>query len=240
MTKTLSILAAAAATFIAGHAAAAPGFGNVNGVEYEQVRFYTPSSAHWPTTLGMLGTDYCAGVDRCGEPMTFASTYGGLITATASDALDKHNGIVIQDLKPEWGGLGVLSRRDRDGKLVGEDGINKGDTLTLTFTHQVTLVGLHFFDTDHTSTDRGDRGTLSIDGGAAHSLALNSYVTSNPTHWLTGSSFAFGYGWDNDDPKGYYLGAVKVMAPVPEPQTYALMLAGIGAVFMVSRRRRRG
>src|SRR5206468_5769251 len=111
------------------------------------------------------------------------------------------------------------------GAVSGEDGINPGDTLTLTFAHAVTLVGLHFYDTDHTGTDFGDYGTVSIDGGITKTIGLASYVTSDSSHWSHGKSFTFGYKSDNDTPYGYYVGAVDIAAPVPEPQTYALMFA---------------
>lgn len=239
MKRELASLLAALVTAAAGSAAAAPGFGSVGGIDYEQVRFYSPSQAAWPTSNGHVESDLCRGADRCGEPMTFDSVYGGTITATARDRYSFSDGIVIQDLSPKHGGLGVISRLNHTSRLFGDDGINAGDALQLAFSRPVTLVGMHFFDTDHSRTDRGDFGTLSIDGGASHVFALQSYVSADPAQWITGTHFNFGYGADNDAPYGYYLGAVKLMAqPVPEPETYALMLAGLGAIAMVARRRK--
>lgn len=215
--------------------AAANGFGTVGAISYEQVRFYTPSTGSWPTQTGTVGADACGGADVCGEPMGFSSLYGGNFSVTATDNTS-NNGIVIQDLSPAYGGLGVVSQR-RDGSVYGEDGINSGEYLTLTFTKQVTIVGMHFFDTDHTNTDRGDAGKLSIDGGSFANLSLSSYVTANSSKWLTGTTFRFGYVSDNDDPKGYYLGAVKLMQPVPEPSAVLLMLAGLAGLGVAARRR---
>jgi len=63
--------------------------------------------------------------------------------------------------------------------------------------------------------------------GGAYTLAVQSLVENDP-------------GWWNK-PVGYVGALVTVgapVAPVPEPSTYALMLAGLGAVAWVARRRR--
>lgn len=246
----LRILAAllAAASGVPAHAAlstAGNGLGTVGSTQYEQVRFYTPSQSSWPTQAGgVAGGDLCAGVDRCGEPMTFVSQYGGSFSATATTA-DHSNGIVAQHLSHNYGGLGVL-RQSAKGKLSGDFGINAGETLSLHFAQDVTIVGLHFFDTDHSATDWGDKGTLKVydDGVLTFNQVINlgSYVTAMQSRWFTGDTFTFGYHHDNDKPYGYTLGAVKLAMPavtaVPEPSTYALMFAGLVVMGFMARRNR--
>ena len=49
----------------------------------------------------------------------------------------------------------------------------------------------------------------------------------------------FDFTWDDPGPDGSILvGAGVVFAPVPEPGTYALLLAGLAGVLMLARRRR--
>lgn len=244
----LAAIAAAVAAPFAVQAANPPGIGQSGSSTWEQIRFYAPSSGAngtytggQPTYLGSVPTDYCSGVDRCGEPMTFSTLIGGTLTVTATDdgngAKNSTNGIVYQDLSPNYGGLGVVSRNESTGAKTGGDEINWGDTLTLSFANQVKIVGFHFWDKDHAASDlnSGDQFGLSIDGGATQFLSLSNFPWYGDGSTLIGNSFTFSY--KNED---YYLGAVKVAAvpAIPEPQTYALMLAGLGAVAYVARRRR--
>lgn len=48
------------------------------------------------------------------------------------------------------------------------------------------------------------------------------------------------FGAPNNNNAGFEEWAVRVAAPIPEPSTYALMLAGLGAVGFMARRRRNG
>lgn len=246
-TAPLATVALAACASFAAQAANPPGIGVNGSLTWEQVRFYGPSNGSdatytggQPTYLGNVSTDHCSGVDRCGEPMTFSTLLGGMLTVDATDdgngQSNSTNGIVMQDLTPDYGGLGVLSRSGQ-GLLTGGDEINLGDTLTLTFANTVKIVGFHFWDKDHSGADlnAGDKFGLSINGGATQSINLTHFPWYGAGSALIGNSFTFKY--DNED---YYLGAVKIAAvtPVPEPQTYALMLAGLGAIGFVARRRR--
>ena len=223
------------------------GIGTSGSLIWEQVRFYNPSggvdatyASGQPTYVGTVGTDYCGGTDNCGEPMTFTTQIGGALTVTADDdgnaASNSTNGIVFQDLSPNYAGLGVVSRNANAG-LSGGDEINHGDRLYLSFANKVKIVGFHFWDKDHTASDlnAGNTFGLSIDGGAMQTLSLANFPWYGAGSTLVGNNFAFSY--KNED---YYLGAIKVAAvpAVPEPQTYALMLAGLGAVGFMARRRR--
>lgn len=206
---------------------------------YEQVRFYTPGTGSFPTYFGQAVPDLCTGAGaECGEPMTFDTAYGGTLVATALDGNSQTNGVVYQDLSPGYGGLGVVSARtigSGDTRISGSDEINRSDVLTLTFAQQVNVVGFHFFEGDHTVADAGDRAWLRVDGGSWQHLSLSpNYVTNNPAQWYTGSVFDFRR--DNQD---FYLGALKITTVVPEPQTYALALLGLGFLGVAARRRRK-
>jgi PEP-CTERM motif len=214
------------------------GSGGNAAITYEQLRFYTPGSSTFPTYYGQAVPDLCAGAGaECGEPMTFDTSFGGQLVATAYDGSTRTNGIVYQDLSPSFGGLGVVSARTTgsgDTRINGSDEINRSDVLTLTFAQQVNVVGFHFFEGDHSSTDSGDRAWLRIDGGAWQHLSLSpNYVTNDPSQWYSGSVFDFRRA--NQD---FYLGAVKITSAIPEPQTYALALVGLALIGSSLRRRR--
>ena len=67
----------------------------------------------------------------------------------------------------------------------------------------------------------------------------NVVVTASPIV-LTLKGLADGSGIPGQISPGTY-SIAAVAAPIPEPETYAMMLAGLGAIgFMAARRRRRG
>ena len=71
-------------------------------------------------------------------------------------------------------------------------------------------------------------------------VASGGYWTTTPTgDATTHSTFYFdrGYGFDHDMNLGHYAMAV---AAVPEPETYAMLLAGLGLVSLVARKRKQG
>lgn len=242
--RLAAIATAALAASMASHAANPPGIGSSGGLTWEQVRFYGPNggtsstyTGGQPTYLGNVPTDYCSGSDRCGEPMSFATVVGGALTVTGSDGVSGTTGIVMQDLDPNYGGLGVVSRNESTGALnLTNDEINQGETLTLSFANTVKIVGFHFWDKDHKLDDlnSGDSFGLSINGGAMQQLALPNHPWYGAGSTLVGNTFTFSYV--NED---YYLGAIKIAAvpAIPEPQTYALMAVGLAAMAFVARRR---
>jgi len=75
-------------------------------------------------------------------------------------------------------------------------------------------------------------GSSSVPGGDIINLKVG------PT--MGGMYYLNVTGIGNGDAGGIYTGAISVTA-VPEPETYAMMLAGLGAIgFMAARRRRQG
>ena len=266
MSRFASAAALAALSFAPAAFAASHGIGTVDvdgkggmpAVTYEEVKFYTPSTSSFPTYVGTASpADLCTSgaikTDICGQKLTFDTKFGGVLQATGSytetvktwDAT-KHKwtydtvtkpGLVMQDLSPAYGGLGVIKSVKNGSSVVGGDEINKNEVLTLTFAHAVNVVGFHFMDEDHGWASKHAYGMLSIDGGAFERISLASYVTNDPSKWFTGTTFSFKI-YDDCGNTDYYLGAVKIAA-VPEPGTYALMLAGLGAVAFVARRNKR-
>jgi hypothetical protein len=72
--------------------------------------------------------------------------------------------------------------------------------------------------------------TSTTPGGGSLSLAW----TASPA----GSYYLNVAGISNGSQGGIYNGAISVSAPVPEPETYAMLLAGLGAVGFLARRRK--
>ncbi|MFZ5520072.1 MAG: PEP-CTERM sorting domain-containing protein [Pseudomonadota bacterium] len=239
------------------------GPGGNPAVTYEEVKFYKPSTSSFPTYVGTATpADLCTSgsvkSDICGQKLSFDTQLGGVLEATSTYTektttktwdWKKHKwvyetttvtkpALVMQDLKPAYGGLGVIKSVKSNGSaVVGGDEINANEVLTLTFSNVVNVVGFHFMDADHGWASRRAYGMLSVDGGAFERISLASYVTNDPTKFFTGTSFSFMI-YDDCGDTDYYLGAVKIAA-VPEPGTYALMLAGLGAVAFVARRSKR-
>ena len=235
----LTAAASPAALAAYGYGTVDDGPGGNPAVTYEQVRFYSPTTATFPTykDTDLSTTDYCSGSGSdCGASLVFNTSLGGDLTATA--AVGSGAGWVYQDLSPGYGGLGVVgfSGFDRRGKpkLSGDEEIDRYEVLTLSFAQQVSIVGFHFFEGDHSGTDWGDKAWLEVDGNGWQRLNLApNYVTNDPTKWLTGTTFSFKR--DNQD---FYLGAVKIATPVPEPHAVLLGVAALGVLGAAGRRRR--
>jgi hypothetical protein len=107
---------------------------------------------------------------------------------------------------------------------------------------------LSFYYSNRTNTAVATNGiSFGLGAGAvgAPTLAFNS-SSDNQWHLVnydfiaTGASTTLTFAaLGTSDSYGSSLDNVKVTAAIPEPQTYALMLAGIGAVWFMTRRRNR-
>jgi len=73
---------------------------------------------------------------------------------------------------------------------------------------------------------------------AAQTMQLNTFITANfgAEVFTVGATFANAAGGNDVIQAARFEGT---MAPIPEPETYALMLAGLGVVGFVARRRKR-
>lgn len=80
----------------------------------------------------------------------------------------------------------------------------------------------------------------SLDFGAPLTGVNYTTTLNGPVNVTFGADFAQFSFFDQPIPKNTYITAQFVTAPVPEPETYALMLAGLAAVGAIVRRRRKG
>lgn len=202
-----------------------------------QFDFYKLKS---PTGGGdFLPTDgvACTGGDLCssnvdgnvfGDDLTF--TDGG-ITALATGSFSGGVASAVQDHENGWSatvgaGLGVYHKSGDSS----DDNITSGETLTITFDQVVTLTSIGLRSEGHNFTSWGAGKTFLLDGV---STLLPQNVGSIAVN-MTGQVFTFAYGGTNADQ--FYLSSLTAV-PVPEPESWAMMLAGLGVVGFMLRRR---
>ena len=181
----------------------------------------------------------CSSTDRCpttlGGSLTFLDIVSG-ISVSASGTYLGNPAAVVQDA-PSGGpaGLGVYHLITYPGPVVSntsDDNVSLNETLTLSFNQVVSLSSILFRNGDHGTTFSGGFG-LSIDGGPSTTPTLVASFNT-PLH---GQNFSF-TGLGNPENTKFYVNTLTVTA-VPEPETYALMLAGLAVVGGLARRRKR-
>lgn len=154
--------------------------------------------------------------------------FGGLdVTLTSS------NNAYLDDLsggKPA--GLGVCKVLNKKGQCSpsNDDNITDNESVTLTFDRKVDLMGFQFYDAKHNSlSTSGDR--LIIDGTVFSFADATAATFSN----IMSITFAHNTGGQLKD--DFYLGSATAMSAVPLPAGMALMLGGLGAFGVASRRK---
>ena len=141
------------------------------------------------------------------------------------------------------GGLGVC------GTLTGtqqcspgsDDNITTGEILKMTFNKAVTIDKI-WFNNNHDGDGSLSGNKVKI-GGTDYALFLATGVPSFNDDWTpnvsfnvaAGGSLLFSLASTNFDQ--FYISGMTVTA-VPEPETYAMMLAGLGLLGAVVRRRK--
>jgi len=137
------------------------------------------------------------------------------------------------------GGLGVTPN--------GMSDLNHGEGLTFTFSQNVLLTGFSLFDTVDTKPNgqvAANEGTnsVSVTAGAATPVAFNWTPSNIGVAYTTVSlpaatTFTIS-SMDSLRIRSVTVADVPVVTPVPEAETYALALAGLGVVGLLARRRR--
>ena len=194
---------------------------------------------------GFLPTDgvYCTSGDLCssnvdanvlGDDLSFVS---GGITVHATGFYNGTQVAVVQDHDNTYNaatktgaGLGVYHHR-RD---TSDDNVTTFESLVLTFDQDVVIDTLGLASEFHNVNGWLTGATFLVNG--VETLLPKGSGSISPLFLAAGDTFSFAYGGSNPDQ--FYINAITVTAAVPEPETYALLLAGLGVMGFVARRRR--
>lgn len=203
----------------AGHAS---GFVSSASGTLEEIRFYTPGSTEVGTDVGVVeGSDGCTSANVCDGRLGFSSSYGGSFGAFGYALSD---GLTFQGLTSARNGLGVVTSAN-----VGSDqGVDDGESLMLLFDRPATIVEFVFFDVNgnpytDTVTLLAEERQIELTPGQA----LRSPITVSEFTFVGGKQPPF------------FLGAIRLAAPVPEAGTLTLMAGGLLGVALAVRLRRR-
>ncbi len=186
----------------------------------------------------------CTGGDKCsttgnsalGGTLSFSN--GGItVHATASYQNSAYgvNASVVQDHELLFNnsngigaGLGVYHLTNN----YTDDNITAGEALRLNFNQAVTLSAIGLRDDGHnTSFNAGTRFDYSFDNIHWSAANLASSVALNHV----GQDLYVRYA--SQQGAQFYLSSMTVAA-VPEPETYAMLLAGLGLISLTARKRK--
>jgi PEP-CTERM motif len=201
----------------------------------------------------------CAGAngDRCSTPDATPlggtmSFFNGAVSVTAQHYSNSqwNNATVVldnfsdrpQNSNLKWVGLGAYHQKSGDNFLPNDDNVTSNERLVVTFASAVTLTNVFLRAEGHYKAFAANTafGVSTNPLYTPGDNQISTYAFENKNSYdltpMTGTTFVF-YGLGGDKAEQYYLSAMTVTA-VPEPETYALMLAGLAAVGFVARRRR--
>ncbi|MEI7763293.1 MAG: FxDxF family PEP-CTERM protein [Comamonadaceae bacterium] len=157
------------------------------------------------------------------------SAFGGSGAAVVQDHENGYNGL-LSGSNAVGAGLGVYHLPND----TSDDNITSGEVLKLHFNQGVTLSSIGLRSDGHNTTNWSSGATFQ------YSLNNATWTTgllpaSNGQFALnqTGQDFYFRVGSGSNDQ--FYISSVTA---VPEPETYAMMLSGLGLMGFIARRRK--
>jgi hypothetical protein len=157
------------------------------------------------------------------------STFGGAGAAVVQDHEDAYNGL-LSGSGAVGAGLGVYHTVNS----TSDDNITSDEVLKLHFNQGVTLSSIGLRADGHNTTGWSSGATFqySLDN-ANWTTGLMPVNNGQFALNQTGTDFYFRYG--GSSAAQFYVSSVTA---VPEPETYAMMLAGLGLMGFTARRRK--
>ena len=208
----------------------------------------TPVTAAKPITC--TGGDLCSSnVDgkSFGGSLTYAS--GGItlvasatfLSPTAKKGSTPIAAAVMQDHvsgKVEVAGLGVYHTGNNS-----DDNVTAGETLKMSFSQVVQLKSVVMDSDGHTNTWTGSNAGKTFQYSTDDIHWQSASLTSGQIGFANLQSNTFYFSYGGLHPDQFYLGAMTVsavssIAAVPEPETYAMLLAGLGLIGAAVKRRK--
>lgn len=191
---------------------------------------FLPSNGVVCTTHDLCSSDVDGGT--FGGTLDFSD--GGISLKASGSYLGTERASAVQDSTNDWtatkgAGLGVYHQV----KVTSDDNITFNEVLTITFDQVVNLTNIGLRAEGHNFTGWTAGATFLLNGVQT---LLPQNVGSIDVN-MVGQVFTFGF--DNASQTGdqFYLSSMTAN-PVPEPQSIALLLAGLGGIGLMARRRR--
>lgn len=207
----------------------------------DTLRFYTNTGTYtgqWNTSAAFTDVNpaakSCPTVGTCTSDNIQATeffTSAGGVSVTAS--VNGNNG-VWGDYAPSFGGLGVSSSKT---SASGDDQIDAGQILTLSFSTSINLLGvLTLFDSAH-SPFNGNvaTGNIVINGIIVSLSNANNETLGGLFSNVTSLAFSIGAN-SGVDPEYYVSGLVFSATPIPA--ALPLFATGVGALGLLGWRRK--
>lgn len=214
----------------AGATAHASGIVTTATGAYEEIRFHSPGSTAVSTDVGtpIEGASLCGANVICASGLTFQSSVAGQVTAFGY-VESAPSSLTHQDLSRAQAGLGAVSLEGSD-QISSDGAVDQGESLTLFFERPTEVVGFVFFDAQNQPFLPSSPAIRLLVDERVYELPAGA---ASPVSIL-GTEFTFVGGATS-----YYLGAVRVAAPVPEASTLLSMGLGLAGVAAIAARRRR-
>lgn len=206
----------------------------VNALTFDFAKLHAPNLV--TDTLPISTYFNCTGHDICSADHNNSLAGGSLVYSTggvSATATGYYNGnlaTAVQDSENAYStankigaGLGVY----HVFKDNSDDNITTGESLTIVFDEVVNLTGISLRSEGHNVTGWIPSATFlfnNTDTALAGDIALNE----------VGTTFTFAFGGTKADQ--FYLSGLTFETMIPEPSSYALMLAGLSLLGFASRR----
>jgi PEP-CTERM motif len=147
-------------------------------------------------------------------------------------------------LDANHGGLGVCGNLTTALQCTpsNDDNVTTGEVLILTFNNAVTIDSI-WFNNNHDGDGTLLGNKIKI-GGTDYALVAATGVPSYNDDWKPSASFSVAAGGSllvtlaSTNAEQFYISGMTVTAAIPEPETYAMLLAGLGLLGFAARRRK--